>query len=123
MGECTVCICSIGLACLIRFLLVVEEAVMSLVQHSLFAARAARSRLDENEEDQSTQQDECEGVQATVNTHATYAHTHKNGLGEADGNPWLGEASNKELFSMIQRLVSMLDEERIASKDRELRLN
>ena len=33
------------------------------------------------------------------------------------------EASNKELFSMVRRLVSLLDEERIASKDRETRLN
>ena len=105
--------------------LTVEEAVTSLVQHFLSAARAAQSRLDENEEDQAIQQDECEGVEATVSTHATHDHTHKGGLGEtlADGNPRLEEASNKELFSMIQRLVSTLDEERIASKDRELRLN
>ena len=105
--------------------LTVEEAVTSLVQHFLSAARAAQSRLDENEEDQAIQQDECEGVEATVSTHATHDHTHKSGLGQtlADGNPRLEEASNKELFSMIQRLVSTLDEERIASKDRELRLN
>ena len=105
--------------------LTVEEAVTSLVQHFLSAARAAQSRLDENEEDQAIQQDECEGVEATASTHATHDHTHKGGLGEtlADGNPRLEEASNKELFSMIQRLVSTLDEERIASKDRELRLN
>ena len=71
------------------------------------------------------QQDECESVQATVSSHATHANTHKNGCGEtlADGNPILEEAFNKKLFSVIQRLVSMLDEERIASKDRELRLN
>ena len=64
-------------------------------------------------------------MEATVSTHATHDHTHKSGLGEtlADGNPRLEEASNKELFSTIQRLVSTLDEERIASKDRELRLN
>ena len=105
--------------------LTVEEAVTSLVQHFLSAARAAQSRLDENEEDQAIQQDECEGVEVTVSTHATHDHTHKGSLGEtlADGNPRLEEASNKELFSMIQRLVSTLDEERIASKDRELRLN
>ena len=105
--------------------LTVEEAVKSLVQHFLSAARAAQSSLDENEEDQANQQDECEGVEATVSTHATHDHTHKGGLGEtlADGNPRLEGASNKELFSMIQRLVSTLDEERIASKDRELRLN
>ena len=105
--------------------LTVEEAVMSLVQHSLSAARAARSRLDENEEDQSIQQDEFEGVEATVSTNATHDHTHKNGPGEnlTDGNPRLEEASNKELFSMVRRLVSLLDEERIASKDRETRLN
>ena len=105
--------------------LTVEEAVTSLIQHFLSAAKAAQSRLDENEEDQAIQQDECEGVEATVSTHATHDHTHKGGLGEtlADGNPRLEEASNKELFSMIQRLVSTLDEERIASKDRELRLN
>ena len=105
--------------------LTVEEAVTSLVQHFLSAARAAQSRLDENEEDQAIQQDECEGVEATVSTHATHDDTHEGGLGEtlADGNPRLDGASNKELFSMIQRLVSTLDEERIASKDRELRLN
>ena len=105
--------------------LTVEDAVTSLVQHFLSAARAAQSRLDESEEDQAIQQDRCEGVEATVSTHATHDHTHKGGLGEtpADGNPRLEEASNKELFSMIQRLVSTLDEERIASKDRELRLN
>ena len=107
--------------------LTVEEAVPSLVQHFLSAARAAQSRLDENEEDRAIQQDECEGMEATVSTHATHDHTHKTGLGQtlADGNPRLEEASNKELFSMIQRLVSTLDEERIASKDRdpELRLN
>ena len=51
--------------------LTVEEAVTSLVQHFLSAARAAQSRLDENEEDQAIQQDECEGVEATVSTHAT----------------------------------------------------
>ena len=110
--------------------LTVEETVTSLVQHFLSAARAGQSRLDENEEDQAIQQDECEGVEATVSTHATHDHTHRGGLAEtlADGNPRLEdsdseEASNKELFSMIQRLVSTLDEERIASKDRELRLN
>ena len=106
--------------------LTVEEAVTSLVQHFLSAARAAQSRLDENEEDQAIQQDECEGVEATVSTYATHDHTHEGGLGAetlADGNPRLEGASNKELFSMIQRLVSTLDEERIASKDRELRLN
>ena len=105
--------------------LTVEEAVTSLVQHFLSAARAGQSRLDENEEDQAIQQDECEGVEATVSTHATHDHTHRGGLAEtlADGNPRLEEASNKELFSMIQRLVSTLDEERIASKDGELRLN
>ena len=104
--------------------LTVEEAVTSLVQHFLSAARAAQSRLDENEEDQAIQQDECGVVEATVSTHATHDHTHKGGLGEtpSDGNPRprLEEASNKELFSMIQRLVSTLDEERIASKDREI---
>ena len=64
-------------------------------------------------------------MEATVSTHATHDHTHKGGLGEtlADGIPRLEEASNKELFSMIQRLVSTLDEERVASKDRELRLD
>ena len=105
--------------------LTVEEAVKSLVQHFLSAARAAQSSLDENEEDQANQQDECDGVEATVSTHATHHHTHKGGLGEtlADGNPRLEGASKKEFFSMIQRLVSTLDEERIASKDRELRLN
>ena len=83
--------------------LTVEESVTSLVQHSLSAARAAQSRLDENEEDQSIQQDECKGVEATVSTHATHDHTHKSGLGQtqADGNPRLEQASNKELFSMI----------------------
>ena len=68
---------------------------------------------------------EFEGVEATVSTNATHDHTHKNGPGEnlTDGNPRLEEASNKELFSMVRRLVSLLDEERIASKDRETRLN
>ena len=77
--------------------LTVEEAVMSLVQHSVSAARAARSRLDENEEDQSIQQDECEGVEGTVSTNATHDHTHKNSPGKNltdAGNPSLEEASN-----------------------------
>ena len=105
--------------------LTVEEAVMSLAQHSLSAARAARSRLDENEEDQSIQQDECEGVEDMVSSNATHDYTQKNSPCEnlTDGNPSLEEASNKELFSVVRRLVSILDEERIASKDRETRLN
>ena len=108
--------------------LTVEEAVMFLVQHCVSAARSARSGLagnEGNEEDQSIQQDECEGVEGTVSTNATRDQTHKNGPGEnlTDGNPSLEEASNKELFSVVCRPVSMLDEERIASKDTETGLN